>query len=377
MHDKEGILIIENSHVPTGAFKSIFGFASGLGTDFRFHFAVPKNSRVVPLVRDAEFPYTEIPFMEIRKSWRTFFYLPVLLLNSWRVHRYIKRHSIRVVHVNDLYNMIGVVLGIFSSVHIIYHVRLLPSSYAGKLYTFWLKRINRRADHVIAVSQAVANALPAFVRKPQTVIYDFITLKESGAPGKEATGTFTQFAYLANYTKGKGQDLALQAFKHVYEVYKNSSLHFYGSTTGSLNNIKFREELLKESSRLNLQAAVFIHDAVDDVEEIMKKSDVILMFSESESFSLVTYEAMYYGRAVIASDCGGPAELITHPVSGMIVPNKDVNAMANAMRMRCENPAKTNELGENAYTEIRQKIVAHNALEKLRTVYRSVMSERT
>lgn len=373
MHEKNTILIIDNSLVPTGAFKSVFGFASGLRNDFTFHFAVAKNSQVIPTLKEAGFLYTEVSFIEIGKNWRLPFYLPALLLNSWRIHRYIKSHHIRVVHVNDLYNMIGVVLRTFSSVHIIYHIRLLPSSYVGKLYTSWLKMINSRADHVIAVSQAVSTSFAGLISKPKTVVYDYITLKESGTFERESNGT-VQFVYPANYTKGKGQDLALQAFKHVYDEYKNSALHFYGSTTGSLKNVAFKEELLAACTRLKLQGAVFIHDAVDNVEQVMKNSDVVLMFSESESFSLVTYEAMYYGKAIIASDCGGPAELITHKVSGILVSNKEVKAMADAMRMLCANPARVKELGENSYGEIRQKMMKHDALGKLRQIYHIVMN---
>ncbi|HEY3430726.1 MAG TPA: glycosyltransferase family 4 protein, partial [Cyclobacteriaceae bacterium] len=76
---------------------------------------------------------------------------------------------------------------------------------------------------------------------------------------------------------------------------------------------------------------VEFRDHVDDVEQLMKSVDVVLNFSESESFSLTCLEALFYGTPLIATDCGGPAELFENEISGLLVPNRDAQAMTAAM----------------------------------------------
>ena len=46
-----------------------------------------------------------------------------------------------------------------------------------------------------------------------------------------------------------------------------------------------------------------------NTEVAMKGHDMVLNFSEAESFSLTCLDALYYGVPLIATDCGGPAEL--------------------------------------------------------------------
>jgi len=61
------------------------------------------------------------------------------------------------------------------------------------------------------------------------------------------------------------------------------------------------------------------------------KADLVLNLSESESFSMVCLEALKAGAPLVASDCGGPGEIIEHMRSGWLVPNRDVVAAADAI----------------------------------------------
>ena len=51
-----------------------------------------------------------------------------------------------------------------------------------------------------------------------------------------------------------------------------------------------------------------------------------------EPFGQVVIEGMAAGLAVVASDAGGPAEVITHEVDGLLYPPGDVAALAVLLR---------------------------------------------
>jgi L-malate glycosyltransferase len=370
MSEVPKILILENSFDVTGAFKSIFGLTQSIRHEFKFHFAIRKKTRLPFFLVKEKIPFIELYFLEISKHWKTLFYLPMLLLNTFRIVQYINRQQIRIVHINDLYNMIGVLIKILNpKIKVIYHVRLMPDSYAGKLYPFWLKLINRWADQVIVVSEAVYQSISTIVSRPIQIIYDFVPLEEKWNARHDETKPI-KFVYPANYTRGKGQNFALKAFAEAYRTRQDILLTFYGSDAGVKKNDQFKNELIRESDALGLKDIVLFEGPTDNIEKIIKEADVVLMFSESESFSLVCYETMYYGRPIIASDCGGPRELIEDLTSGILVPNKDVTSMAKAIAMMASSSDLRDTISKKAYLKVRDKVLRHDASGRLNRTYK-------
>jgi glycosyltransferase involved in cell wall biosynthesis len=104
-----------------------------------------------------------------------------------------------------------------------------------------------------------------------------------------------------------------------------------GGDLGLTKNVQLKQELKESAHRMRMIDHVEFRDYVDDVEKLMKSVDVVLNFSESESFSLICLEALFYGVPLIATDCGGPAELFENEVSGLLVPNRNVQVMAAAI----------------------------------------------
>jgi glycosyltransferase involved in cell wall biosynthesis len=65
-----------------------------------------------------------------------------------------------------------------------------------------------------------------------------------------------------------------------------------------------------------------------------------------EPFGRVAVEAGAMGKAVIASETGGLAELVQHEATGLLVPPGDVGALAAAMNRLLADPAFASTLGE-------------------------------
>jgi len=368
------ILVVDNSAGITGAFKSILAFAKTLRKDFDFHFAIQKGSLVQDVLRQEDIPFVEIPFLELRRSWSLLLYFPRLLMNVRRLQRYCRQQEIDVVHFNDLYNMVGVAMKMIKPrSKVVYHVRLLPTSYAARIYFTWRTLIHRYADELIVVSSAVGDAIrkrgsPAVT----TLIYDFIPI----TPQHGAIPPSGHFLYPGNYIKGKGQDLALASFYRLIKLNPDCTLRFAGSDLGLDKNRLFRKELEEKALEMGIQEKVSFQGWVADIEWLMKSSRVVLNFSESESFSLVCYEAMVYGCPVISSDCGGPSELIADKVTGVLVPNRDVASMTLAMANLMNNELLRLSLGERAAISIQSKIVEHDAAGRLKSVYDRLLQKQ-
>ncbi|MEQ1587064.1 MAG: glycosyltransferase family 4 protein [Cyclobacteriaceae bacterium] len=373
MEHNPRVLIIENSKAYTGAFKSIFAFSEYLNDRFEFFYCLPSDSKIRTQISKN---LITIPFLELRRSfWVTILYLPYLFLNSIRIHRFCKRQRISIIHVNDLYNLCGVVIKfLWPSYKVVYHVRLMRGSYVRFFYDVWLRLTLNYADQVICVSNAVKkNIADSYVKAKVTIIYDAIPEHENYPDQIQPPHHEIKLLYLSNYISGKGQKYALRSFKIAQDKLHNCLLVFAGGDMGLEKNKKYKMELLDLSTELGIRDSVQFTDFVSDSELLIKTSDILLNFSESESFSMTCLEAMFYGTPVIASDSGGPAELIENEISGLLVPNRNVNSMAEAIVRLSSDAQLRSRLANSAKLRAKAKFSLKKSAESLAVVYNDLI----
>lgn len=74
-----------------------------------------------------------------------------------------------------------------------------------------------------------------------------------------------------------------------------------------------------------------------------------------ESFSYTMAEHMACGTAMVASHCGGPTEIISHGVDGLLVPPGDKGILTSALKKLVENPRLCDELGRQARKKVEEQ----------------------
>ncbi len=363
------VLLIDNSVQHTGAYHSILCFIRELHEKVAFYFAVPNgcwtNNPDIPQDRLQIFR-----FIELNKSLKVIWYLPRLIINLVKIRGLTRRWDIDVVHVNDLYNMLGVCLKIVKpSIRVVYHVRLRKGSYVGPMYNTWIRLIVRFADAIVPVSNCVKNELRIKSEKV-TRIYDAVDSSwESVPPVSFDRQQDLRFLYVANFIPGKGQDFALKAFELVKQ--KNITLRFVGATGKSGKNRAYLESLKRYVVNKKLEARVSFTEYQIDMADQLAWAHVALNFSESESFSMVCLEALASGRPVIATRCGGPEEIIRDDENGFLVENRDIASMAQRVSHLAEHPDLVLELSSNAKVDLMEKFGIELLSGKLYQVYES------
>jgi glycosyltransferase involved in cell wall biosynthesis len=143
---------------------------------------------------------------------------------------------------------------------------------------------------------------------------------------------------------------------------------------GLEKNRKYRNDLIEMAKSLDIVELIEWSDFVEDVEFEYKAADVVLNFSESESFSITCLEAQFFGRPLVATDCGGPAEIIENHVTGILVPNRGVDEMSEAMRMLAQDEKLRSRLAEAARNIVREKFCVQNTSYRLKSVYDRVLA---
>ena len=85
----------------------------------------------------------------------------------------------------------------------------------------------------------------------------------------------------------------------------------------------------------------------DDVGSILAGADIFCQpNAQPEPFGVAIIEALYAGVPVVATDMGGPSEIIEGHGCGLLVPPRRPDELANALRGLIENPARRRAMGE-------------------------------
>ena len=372
---KAKILVVDNSRAVTGALNAMRNATGPLRAEFAFEYVLPAGSTGRAVLEQDGYQVHELPFVEIsRRKGDLLRYGPMVLLNGWRLRQLAHRQGAQVIHLNDFYNLTGYVAKAlsFGRLRVVTHVRFLPQSLPQPLARTWKWLGEHLADRVLCVSEAVRRYFGA----PNVrVVFDPIPGLEHHAvplvPAPRPDGS-VQLLYLSNYIQGKGQNFALEAFRQAYAQNPQLRLTFVGGDMGLEKNREFRQQLEAAVRQHGLEAVVTFGGFVTDVEAAIKQADILLNFSESESFSLTCLDALYYGTPLIASDCGGPAELFENGKSGLLVPNRDVPAMTAAILRLAADPALRHDFAGAGRTFVRHKFRPEATFAQLGQVYREL-----
>ena len=84
---------------------------------------------------------------------------------------------------------------------------------------------------------------------------------------------------------------------------------------------------------------------------------------------------MFYGRPLIASACGGPSEIVGHMATGLLVENRNIAKMSEAMLSLATNPKLHLIFSKNAGEHVRDKFSISNTSYVLKDIYHESLSK--
>ena len=90
---------------------------------------------------------------------------------------------------------------------------------------------------------------------------------------------------------------------------------------------------------------------------------------DTEMLGMVSLEAMRYGKPVIASNVGGIPDIVVDGESGILVPQKDPQALAAAIRRVLTDPNLARELGRSGYRYAREHFSWESVERATRAMY--------
>lgn len=120
---------------------------------------------------------------------------------------------------------------------------------------------------------------------------------------------------------------------------------------------------------------VFLGERAQTI-ELMQAADFLVLPSLHEGMPNVLLEAMSAGCPVIASDVGGNPELIEHARTGLLFPNDDDSALAEALARFVENSELRNTMATHARELALQRFSVAAMLAETELIYERCLRNR-
>ena len=133
------------------------------------------------------------------------------------------------------------------------------------------------------------------------------------------------------------------------------------------------EDLQKMAGALGLQPRLVWTGKRNDIEEVLAALDLLLLTSVIEGFPVVLLEAMAMGKAAIATDVGGNADLIVDGVTGFLAPPRDPDAVAAKAILLLRNPEMSQAMGKEARMRVETRFHIRDTVKCLEKLYYDVL----
>lgn len=237
------------------------------------------------------------------------------------IKKIIKKYNIDIVDTNTSVVFPGAVAAKRCGVKSVWHIReIIKNNIENKVISFMM---NRYANIIIANSKSTGRALKVDQNKVR-VVYNAVEEKQD-------TGSLLHDGFkvgmAGRINRWKGQKLFVDAAQIVHEKYSDVEFDIAGDVYAGEDEI--REELVKYIEDKNLSETVKLLGQVKDMASFYRGIDLFVLPSiQPEPFGLVVIEAMEYGLPVIATNHGGPTEILSEGEDGFLVDFKSANQMA-------------------------------------------------
>ncbi|WP_430482659.1 glycosyltransferase family 4 protein [Rossellomorea marisflavi] len=240
------------------------------------------------------------------------------------------------------------------------------------------KRAYTLADEVVTVDQRIKDYVMSMSGVEATAIKNFIDVEDFD-PGKlDLSGIRKEFGIPADkkmlfvprrMTEKNGVIYPTLALRKVLDRHPDTVL-VYAGTGEQMPAIK------REVEQQGLDGDVLLLGTVphEKMKYLYGTSDVVLVpsvhsYGVEEATSISALEAMGSRSPVIAGAVGGLKEIIEHEKDGLLVTEKDVDGLSEAILKVLDSPTFAEQLARNARTKIEQMYSHHSAAARFEEIY--------
>ena len=291
---------------------------------------------------------------------------------AWQVSRVLRQLAPSVIHAHDAHAVAVSALGI-SLAGSALKTRLVASRrvdfhIGANLFSRWKYR---QVERFICASTCIQSMLSddGIPANRTTVVYEGIDLERvNAAPPIDIHKEFSLphnalvVGNVAALVPHKGQCYLIDAAARVVRTIPEARFLVVGD--GEL-----AETLQQQIEDLNLQKHVLLTGFRADVLSLHKEFDLFVMSSLTEGLGTSVLDAMAHERAVIATRAGGLSEAVINGETGILVPARNSDALADAIIHLLKDSARRAQYGRSGLRRVHHIFNAERMVAETLEVY--------
>lgn len=136
----------------------------------------------------------------------------------------------------------------------------------------------------------------------------------------------------------KNQELLIDAAAILMNE-KKLDLHFLiiGDETDSITGKGYKQKLIDKSKQFGIEKFISFIGFTKNIENYFEIMDIFVLPTDKESFGYVLIEAMAKGKPVLATNQGGPKEIIENGRNGFLFEPKSINDLSEKLTLLIRN----------------------------------------
>lgn len=359
------VLCVSHTSTVGGAERSLLDLLSGLPPEVDARVACPAPGPLSNALREAHIPVFPIPGTNasLKRDPRS-----AALGLAWgasatgRLFAHTARMLPHVIHANSVRaGLISVPAGRAARVPVVVHLRdRLPRSILADACQ---SIVAAGSQIMIANSRFTAEGLRNVTsRGSVAIVYNPVDLSRFGSPAVDRDEMRRRlrldrealvFGVIGQITPWKGQYEAVEAFSRLRNGSPGAHLLIVGeakfvSATTRYDNRGYARSIKRAAEELGVADRVHFLGERGDIPSVMGMLDALLVPSWEEPFGRVVVEGMALGIPVLATRCGGPAEIIDDGVDGVLLAPRSPERWTEALDAIARSPDLRRHMGARA-----------------------------
>lgn len=294
-------------------------------------------------------------------------YLKELIQSTAFIKRYIKRNNIDIVDTNTAVVFPGAIAAKHCGIKSVWHIReIIKNNLENNVISLMM---NRYADLIVANSKSTGEALKVKKEKIR-VVYNAV--EDCAASSIKHEGLVVGMAGRIN--QWKGQKLFVDMAEIVHHRYPNVIFEIAGEAYAGEEYLKV--ELQQYIHEKQLDNHVKLLGQVNNMKEFYEGLDVFVLPSiQPEPFGLVIIEAMEHEVPVVATNHGGPVEIVTDGEDGYLVDYTSANQMAEKVETLLSDESLRRRMGLCGANKQRNKFSVSAMVAGVERVFKEVVNK--
>ena len=334
------VLFVHHSSQAGGAEKSLLDLISCLSKEWATLIACPGGGPLVEQLEAAGGHVVPVPITRFKRTA-----CPIQLMRyflAWRrgmraLEAIIKDADVDIIHSNSTTaHLYAGAAAAHCRIPSVWHIRDTAIPGLARL-------ILPTASACIAVSHFIADRVGPTARSEPDVIHNGVDLDEFH-PAQQPPETPT-VAMAGQLVPWKTHRHFLLAAAKIREAVPSAKFLIVGDDLFG-DHPGYREELESLAEEAGIAKSLEFTGYRNDLPRLLRSVSVLVHPSRGEPFGRVIVEAMASGVPVVAYEDGGPAEIISHEETGLLLRPGDAAQLASAVIRLLTDPAQAARFGQ-------------------------------